>query len=425
MAIVIIGGGIIGTATAYYLSLSHADPRSIHIIESAPRLFASASGYAGGFLAKDWFSTPVAPLGALSFDLHKKLAAEHDGVKRWGYASSTALSLAISEGIGVGKGPRGEDWLLEGTSRAGVAAETDTLNADGSPAWITRQKGGSLETISSEDGCAQVEPLQLSQFLMEACRERGVQLHMPTKALEVTRGSGGTLTGIMLQEGGSSKPSELPCTSIVITAGAWTPSVFSQLFPDSTLNIPIEPLAGHSIVVRSPRHTMIPEGNYGRCHAVFAAPSKTWTFAPEAISRSGGEIYVAGLNSSTMPLPELATDSQIDEESIRELKKVTVQLIGLANTDDKLKAPNEDDLEVTREGLCFRPVSRGGKPIITMVPDRRLGKDMKTEKGGGLFVAAGHGPWGISLSLGTGLVVAEMVRGVKTSAKVDGLGMRL
>src|SRR4051794_19166928 len=51
MAIVIVGGGIIGTATAYYLSESHSNPSSIHIIESAPRLFASASGYAGGFLA--------------------------------------------------------------------------------------------------------------------------------------------------------------------------------------------------------------------------------------------------------------------------------------------------------------------------------------------------------------------------------------
>jgi glycine/D-amino acid oxidase-like deaminating enzyme len=53
MATVITGGGIIGTAAAYYLSESSDNPSSIHVIESAPRLFASASGYAGGFLAKD------------------------------------------------------------------------------------------------------------------------------------------------------------------------------------------------------------------------------------------------------------------------------------------------------------------------------------------------------------------------------------
>ena len=53
MATVIISGGIIGTAVAFYLSQSSDNPSSIHVTESAPRLFASASGYAGGFLAKD------------------------------------------------------------------------------------------------------------------------------------------------------------------------------------------------------------------------------------------------------------------------------------------------------------------------------------------------------------------------------------
>jgi glycine/D-amino acid oxidase-like deaminating enzyme len=170
MAIVIIGGGIIGTATAYYLCESHSNPSSIHIVESAPRLFASASGYAGGFLAKDWFSAPVAPLGELSFNLHGQLAQEYHGQKRWGYALSTALSLAIDEGRGVA---RGEDWLLEGTSRVVVSAavgEGDMVRENGTPEWLTRQKGGTLETISSADGCAQVEPRQLCEFLMERCR---------------------------------------------------------------------------------------------------------------------------------------------------------------------------------------------------------------------------------------------------------------
>lgn len=51
---VILGAGIIGLSTAYYLA--HApdvDPTSIHIVESAEELFCSASGLAGGFLAED------------------------------------------------------------------------------------------------------------------------------------------------------------------------------------------------------------------------------------------------------------------------------------------------------------------------------------------------------------------------------------
>jgi len=51
---VIIGAGIIGCATAYYLSRSgNTKPDTIHLIEASPELFASASGKGAGFLASD------------------------------------------------------------------------------------------------------------------------------------------------------------------------------------------------------------------------------------------------------------------------------------------------------------------------------------------------------------------------------------
>lgn len=59
---VIIGAGIVGCATAYYLSRSgHTKPDAIHLIEASPELFASASGKAGGFLAADCTSDGVVP----------------------------------------------------------------------------------------------------------------------------------------------------------------------------------------------------------------------------------------------------------------------------------------------------------------------------------------------------------------------------
>ena len=51
---VIVGSGIIGLATAYYLSDSpRTQAQSIHLVDSAQELFECASGYAGGFLAAD------------------------------------------------------------------------------------------------------------------------------------------------------------------------------------------------------------------------------------------------------------------------------------------------------------------------------------------------------------------------------------
>lgn len=421
MGTIIIGGGIIGTSIAYFISESSDDPSSIHIVESSSELFASASGYAAGFLAKDWFSSAAAELGALSFELHEKLAKEHNGSEKWGYAPSTALSLAIQEGVGIGTGERGEDWLLSGTSRAEVSAGNDLLNEDGTPAWLTKQEGGSLDVISSEDGCAQVDPLRLCEFMMGVCRARGVQVHYPAQVVSVNKDDEDTAVGVSLASDGGNFPVEVACNSIVIASGAWTPAVFKKLFHRSTLSIPISPLAGYSLLIKSPRHSLLDEKIYGRSHAIFSAPTKAYSWAPEIFSRKGGDIYIAGLNDPSLPLPERATGAIIKDESMAEIRKVAIQLMGRATPDED--QITENDLEVTREALCFRPVAKRGTPIITKVSDSDLGKDIKSPFGGGVFIAAGHGPWGISLSLGSGKVVAEMIRGEKTSADISRLGL--
>lgn len=76
-----------------------------------------------------------------------------------------------------------------------------------------------------------------------------------------------------------------------------------------------------------------------------------------------------------------------------------------------------------RKALCFRPVTPSGEPIISRIPDRDLGIAVGTRPGadGGVYLAAGHGPWGISLSLGTGLVLAEMAQGRAVSADIGNL----
>ena len=51
---VILGCGIIGLCTAYYLTESgNTVPNSIHLVDSSPELFQCASGLAAGFLSAD------------------------------------------------------------------------------------------------------------------------------------------------------------------------------------------------------------------------------------------------------------------------------------------------------------------------------------------------------------------------------------
>ena len=157
---VILGAGIIGTSTAYYLSDGQDATSRIHLVEASPQLFASASGYAGGFLAKDWFSQPVAQLGALSFALHKELAEQHGGRERWGYSPS--IGTSASDGGATGGSPvSGHGWMINGGSRAQVSNKTHEFwgveeGRDEGPKWLARREAMEVEMISAGDSTAQV-----------------------------------------------------------------------------------------------------------------------------------------------------------------------------------------------------------------------------------------------------------------------------
>ena len=196
---------------------------------------------------------------------------------------------------------------------------------------------------------------------------------------------------------------ELPVTKVLVCAGAWTPEVFQRLFPQASVKIPVGSLAGHSLAVKTP-------GPVSDVH--YSVYCTIGNYSTELYSRPSGIIYIAGVNSPGMPLPPLATGAKAVEGSQAELKKIASALI-----------KSDGDLEVVRSGLCFRPVTNSGLPILGRVPDDKLGMSTRSGAEGGVFVAAGHGPWGISLSLGTGKAMSELILGKDTSADIDALNI--
>lgn len=90
--IIIVGAGIIGVCTAYYI-VKHEkfDPAKYHIsIIESKRVAGGASGKAGGLLALWAFPQQIVPL---SFQLHQELSDLYDGSKEWGYRRLTTVSL--------------------------------------------------------------------------------------------------------------------------------------------------------------------------------------------------------------------------------------------------------------------------------------------------------------------------------------------
>lgn len=220
---VILGSGIIGLSTAYFLSQSgNTNPRRIHLIDASPELFHCASGFAGGFLAADCtaylnsstvlgctycltirlgFAPSVADLGALSYSLHAQLAESHNGRSKWGYSDSIAISLS-QDGEEAVSGS-GEDWMESGTSRAQLSCHVSPWEAgEGGPQWLRRTKEGAMEVISGSGTTAQIDPLRFCQWLLARCQERGVEVHNPARALSLSRDESGVLGGIRISQDG-------------------------------------------------------------------------------------------------------------------------------------------------------------------------------------------------------------------------------
>lgn len=90
--VIIVGAGIIGVCTAYYI-VHHPkfDPKKYHItIVESKRVAGGASGKAGGLLALWAFPQQIVPL---SFQLHQDLSDKYNGEQEWGYRRLTTVSL--------------------------------------------------------------------------------------------------------------------------------------------------------------------------------------------------------------------------------------------------------------------------------------------------------------------------------------------
>jgi glycine/D-amino acid oxidase-like deaminating enzyme len=91
---VIVGAGIIGASTAYFLSHSPSrdQDHEITILDPCPPA-SGASGKAAGFLSRCWTASATSSLEDLSFRLYKELAQEYSGAEKWGYRPCRVLAV--------------------------------------------------------------------------------------------------------------------------------------------------------------------------------------------------------------------------------------------------------------------------------------------------------------------------------------------
>ncbi|SPO29968.1 related to Putative oxidoreductase C1F5.03c [Ustilago trichophora] len=387
-SIVIVGGGIVGSSIAYYLSRAAASTAAraatrVTLVEASSAPAPGASGKAGGFLALDWHGAATASLAELSYKLHRELADQDGGHEKWGYRQV-------------------ETWQVNVDSNL-----TDNPNKKSKSAisWLNNDIVRSTSNMGGGGSTAQVHPGQLTKHLVDESRKAGVEVLFNSRVTSLRFQDNRRVDGVEIKDARSGETRMIDVDDLVIAAGPWTGSLITQLFPRTLLPAHLKSASlidgsrAHSVVIQSPpgkplsADCLFTDMAYG--------PDGSKAGAPELYCRPDGTAYVCG-GSDDAPLPDTADQVGFDEEKVAALIEQS-----------KVLSPSSLDLDtgatLRAKQSCYLPISnRTGNPIIG-------GKD-------GVYVAAGHSCWGITNSLGTGKVMSELiVDGKVKSANIRGL----
>ncbi|KAK6956756.1 hypothetical protein Daesc_002036 [Daldinia eschscholtzii] len=451
--ITIIGGGIIGCCTAYFLtrhpsyspethritlleaSTSNAggrtpdsitDPATLADPETASKrnpahdgIAGGASGKAGGLLALWAFPQSIVPL---SFKLHDELAKEYGGDKRWGYRRCYASQIDCQARLPPGfssNGTNGKDTGETDPVSSGAEHGSKGLHKDhkkeikalqklGAPEdldWLdTEEALTAYEGMGTPENTAQVHPELFTRSMAQLAEEKGVKIVTGARVTSINKTADGkSVESVTYEKDG--KEERLPTTDCVVAAGPWT----RRLLPE----IPVTAARAHSVVIKTPKPVsayalftsiMLPVGfptptpKDSRGAPGAQRPLRGQQIVePEIYARPDGTAYACGPTDDIVELPQTTAEVEVD---VARCEDIIYQVGGIS--DDLGK-----DGQVLAKQACYLP--QGG-PYIGPVGHTK-----------GLVVAAGHTCWGIQNAPATGKLVSEIILdGKPKSARLGG-----
>ncbi|KAI5115941.1 hypothetical protein M0805_004938 [Coniferiporia weirii] len=382
--IVIIGGGIIGCTTAYYLTHHKAyspETTAVTILE-ASSVAGGASGKAGGLIAKWAYPRELVDI---TFKEHERLAQAHDGANRWGWRyTNVGQWEGKGEAIDSSEMPSAislnkKDGMFAGGTdprRRGKSLLPDDLD------WVKETLTHNYEPMAGERETAQVHPYQFTTSMCALAQENGARviLGKATSIAYVDFASKGKQTravaSVTYTDASSGESHTIPASHVVVSAGPWTQTILPQA--------PISGTRAHSITIRPTR----PVSAYALFTEI-AMPEPYPNASPEIYARPNNEVYACSPGDG-LPLPASTAEAQVDHKVCDALFEQVSAI-----------SPELRGGEVTARQACYLPnVNSGprGCPIV--------GEDEKVK---GLIIAAGHTCWGICNAPGTGKAISELI----------------
>jgi D-hydroxyproline dehydrogenase subunit beta len=364
--VAIVGGGIVGTATAAFLAVEGLSVTLYEAVEIA----AGASGRNSGVIQHP-FDPVLVGLYRQSLELYRELEADMPGSFR--LAPEPAGLLLI--------GPSAAE-----PAAAGLVAAWAGTYPEAAPELVSGEVlrdldpalAGNLVACRLDIGYP-VGPATATRAYAELAARHGARIETGVdarialgprnEAIGVDANGELALAGAVIAAGG-------PWTPIVISDGSW-PLIGSSWGVVATVGLE-EP----------PRHVLeeididIEPDDGGDGSAARDAG-----FGFSLVTADGSSAL--GSTFLPQPPPEASVIGRLRERGARYVPEIA-------------SAP------VVATRTCARPVSPDGRPLIGPVPGIR-----------GAYVAAGNGPWGISTGPGTARLIADLVLGRLANAPAE------
>jgi len=413
MKITILGAGVIGVTSAYYLAKAGHE---VTVIDRQPgpaleTSFANAGEISPGY-ASPW-AAPGIPQKAVKwlFMKHAPLIIQPMlDTATWSWVTSmlrncTSARYAINKGRMVRLAEYSRDCLIalrdetgiaydhrsQGTLQLfrtqkqldGIGKDIEVLAADGVPFEVLDPAG----CIAAEPGLAPVRDrivggLRLPNDETGDCFKFTNELQALAEALGVVfrfgvdirhlRQEGGRIVSVVTGEG------EIKSDVFVAALGSYTPSLLKPL----GLRLPVYPVKGYSITVPIVDESRAP---------VSTIMDETYKIA---ITRLGDRIRVGGM-------AEIAGFSQDLPDSRRATLEHSVE--------DLFGGAGDQSRATFWSGL--RPMTPDGTPVIGAT------------RYGNLFINSGHGTLGWTMACGSGRVLTSLIGGSRADIDTSDLGL--
>ena len=407
--VLVLGGGVIGLACAYYLLGSG---RKVTVIDQGAVGSGSSHGNCGTLTPSH--AMPLAMPGVIGTALKWLFRADaplrirpslDPGLLRWLLAFARRCNWSDFSSTSAIKAPflvRSCELIAELVERESMDCEFERRGtlyayrdaaAFASSGWLPRalaEVGIDIEALDGAQvearepalkpgvaggyfnpGDAQLRPDRYVAELARAVRGRGGELQEQTRIESIER-QGNRIARIRTTHG------DYSARDVVCALGAWSPMVGRQL----GLRLPIQPGKGYSITYSRPR-------NCPRVPLVLKEASVCVT-AWNSGYRLGSTMEFAGY------------DSSLNRKRLDALRRAAAAYLH-----------NPEGPEVREEWYGWRPMTPDDLPIIGSVP----GID-------NLCLATGHGMLGVTMSALTGVLVSELLGKRETSIDTTPFSVR-